>query len=175
MIRVRFAVMEELFNAGGWQIILDSADLPDGRTKKVPRVERADSVHLLAMPEEGKIIVIREYRPYYGQYIWMLPSGRADKEKDMAVAAQRELQEETGYKAGKLDFLWSVNHSESLIMTNHFFTARDLTHDPLPQDEDELIEVHVCTPQEALEKVHTSPKVHLPSAYGLMRYMHESI
>jgi ADP-ribose pyrophosphatase len=165
--------MDELYRDKTWQVLLESAPLPDGRERRVPRVKCADSVHLLAFPENGRIFLIREFRPYYGTYLWMLPSGHVDKEDDAAIGAQRELREETGYRANTLEHLWSVNHSERLIMTNHFFRATDLQKDSLPQDDDELIELHTVSIEEALEKIHSSPKIHLASAYGVMRWMQE--
>jgi ADP-ribose pyrophosphatase len=166
--------IEELFAGYGWKVTLDTAPLPDGRTKTALRVKRADTVHVIAETGRDTIIVIREFRPFYGEYIWMLPSGRADKENnDINVAAQRELQEETGYRAAHIEHLWTANHSETFICSNHIFLARDLTHDPLPQDDDELIEVHELLIEEALDKVLQSPTVHLTSAYALLRYLRE--
>ena len=165
--------MEELYNDHGFRVILDSATLPNGRVKKVARVVRPDVVHIIAFATETTILLLREYRPFYGTYIWMLPSGKADKEKNMASAAQRELQEETGFRAGELTFYCSTHHSESLVMSNHIFIGRNLTHAPLPQDEDEMIEVHTLSLNDALEKVLASEYVHTASAYGLLRYCRE--
>lgn len=166
--------ISELFNDHGWRIILESATLPDGRKKNVARVERADSVHLLAfLHDDDRVLILREYRPYYGTYIWMLPSGRADKEKDMESAAQRELQEETGYRANDLKFYCATHHSESMVFANHIFIARDLVQDLLPQDADEMIEVHELSLEEALQNVLGSVYVHTASAYALLRYMKE--
>lgn len=162
--------MEELYNDHGWKVILDSASLPDGRVKKIARVARADSVHIIAFASDTTILMLREYRPFYGAYIWMLPSGRADKETDMAVAAQRELQEETGFRAEELTHYCTTNPSESTTWANHLFIAKNLSPAPLPQAEEELIEVHTLGLEEALEKVLTSTKVHTVSAYGLLRY-----
>ncbi len=163
----------ELYHDPDWRIIKESVTLPNGVVKNVSRVKRADAAHLLAFIESDKLLVLREYRPYYGEYLWMLPSGRIDKEHDVLVGAQRELQEETGYRALSLTPLFTANFSESIIMTNHFFLATDLVPDPLPQDTDELIEVNILNPQIALQKILGSPKVHMSSAYGLLRYLHE--
>jgi 8-oxo-dGTP pyrophosphatase MutT (NUDIX family) len=165
--------MEQLFSAHGWTVTLEEAPLPDGRVKKIARVHRADSSHILAFDNAKNVLLLREFRPFYGEYIWMLPSGRVDKETDMHEGAQRELREETGFRAAKMKHLWTVHHSESLAFANHIFLARDLIEDPLEQDHDELIEVHRMYPEEALEKVLASPKVHLPSAYALLRYLRE--
>jgi ADP-ribose pyrophosphatase len=165
--------MQELYSGYGWTITLEEGKLPDGRVKNAARAKRADSVHLLAFPEERKVMLLREFRPFYGQYLWMLPSGRVDKESDIRSAAQRELQEETGYRAAELQHYCTVYQSESLILANHIFLARELSPSPLPQDPDELIEVHVFPLEEALEKVLSSPIVHTPSAFALLRYERE--
>jgi ADP-ribose pyrophosphatase len=166
--------MEELYSDKDWQVILESASLPDGREKHVSRVKRADSAHIIAFKDDDTILMLREYRPYYGTYIWMLPSGRVDKESDHITGAQRELQEETGFRAEKLDLMCKTNYSESLIATNYIYVASGLVKDPLPQDDDELIEVHECTLEEALENVLTSEVVHTPSAYALFFYRHQT-
>lgn len=163
--------MTELFSGGGWRVVQESAHLPDGRVKEAARVERADSVHIIAFIGERRILLLREFRPFYGVYIWMLPGGRADKEMDLPEAAKRELQEETGYRAGDLTHYSTTNHSESLKMSNHIFLAQNLTKAPLPQDADELIEVHEVPIKEALDRILGSEKIHTPSAFALLQYL----
>ena len=166
--------MEELYNDHGLKVILDSATRPNGTVKKIARVVRPDSVHIIAFASDTTILLLREYRPFFGTYIWMLPSGSADKEEtDMAVAAQRELQEETGFRAGELTLYCRTYHSESVIMSNHIYIAKKLSHAPLSKDEDEMIEVHTLSLSDALEKVLASEYVHTASAYGLLRYCRE--
>lgn len=164
---------EELFHQFDWRVTLDTAPLPDGRIKKSVRVHRCDSVHVLPFLTEDTVLLIREFRPFYQEYIWMLPSGKADKETDILVAAQRELREETGYKAGSIEPFGKVNQSDTITITNHLFLARDLTRSPLPQDHDELISVESMTVQEAIGKVLTSPRVHTPSGFLLLQYARE--
>ena len=143
--------------------------------KTMSRVHRCDSVHIIALTRDNEILILREYRPFYGEYIWRIPSGRVDKENDAAEAAQRELREETSYKAKQLEHYCSAYCSESFDKQNHIFIARDLEQDPdpPPQDDDELIEVHILPLEDALEKILTSPVVDEPCAYALLRYAHE--
>lgn len=164
---------EKLYSGFGWTVRLEEAPLPDGRTKKVARVHRCDSVHLLAFVGTDTLLLLREFRPFYGAYVWMLPSGRVDKERDAIEGAQRELQEETGHRADSIEHYCTCRHSESIDSANHVYIARGLSPAPLPQDEDELIEVHELPLEQALDKVLTSPVVHTPSAYALLRYLHE--
>jgi len=165
--------MEELFQGLGWKLTLEEALLPDGRIKKAVIVERSDSVHIIARPTTETVLLLREYRPFYGAHIWMLPSGRADKEDDSTVAAQRELQEETGFRAGALRHIWTTRHSESVRSANHIYLADQLTPSPLPKDEDESMEVHSLPFEEALDKILASEVVHTPSAYALLRFLRD--
>ncbi len=164
---------ETLYDDGTWKIQLEEAALPDGRVKKASRVYRCPSVHIIATTEAGKVLMLREYRPFYGQWIWMLPSGRVDKETDIDAAARRELREETGFDAVQIRKLWEFLDSESVVVAHHVYEASGLSSAPLPQDADELIEVHECTPDEAIGNVFGSPYVHTLSAAALLRWQRE--
>jgi ADP-ribose pyrophosphatase len=164
---------EDLYSAPGWKLTVDTASLPDGREKKAVRAHRPDTATILAFVRENIVLILREFRPFYGDYIWMLPSGRIDKEDNKEAGAQRELREETGRDAKVWEFIGSANYSESVVSTCHFFTAHDLFPSPLPQDADELIEVQEATVEDALEKVLSSKNIHLASAYALMRYLRD--
>jgi ADP-ribose pyrophosphatase len=164
---------QELYNDGAWRLVRQTAALPDGRTKTAVRGYRSDTVHVLAF-QHDKVLLLREYRPFDADWVWMLPSGHVDKETDPLEAAKRELREETGFRAGKITHFCSAKHSETFASVNHFYIANDLTHDPLPQDADEMIEVHELTLEEALDKVLScGDNVRIPSAFLLMRYMRE--
>ena len=165
--------MAILWSDDAWQVIQESAKLPDGREKNVVRVKRPDAVHIMAFTDDDSILMLREYRPYYGTYIWMLPSGRVDKETDIDAAAQRELREETGFRAESIERYCVTHYSESVIAANDLYLARDLVDDPLPQDDDEEIEVHAVSLKQALENVLQSEYVHTASAYALLRYLRE--
>jgi len=164
---------QELYKGHGWRIVKEEASLPDGRVKKTTRAHRCDSVHILAFTEKGHVLMIREFRPFYHDYIWMVPSGKMDKEQESLGAAQRELREETGFAAEQLKPFCRCRHSEALEQQNHIFIANTLKSDPLPQDKNELIEVHEMPVAEAIDHVLSSPVIHTVSAFALLRYARE--
>jgi ADP-ribose pyrophosphatase len=166
--------MEELFNAHGWKITKEEASLPDGRIANKVRAEFADTVSILAFDEKRKILLIREYRPFWKEWVWMLPGGHIENETDHTNAALRELREETGFSANSIRLLWRGYNEEIIKKTDYFFEAKSLFIAPLEQDNDELIEVHSMEPREALRKVESSPVLDLLSAYGLQRWMKEN-
>lgn len=165
---------EELYAGRGWRITRDKATLPDGRVKTVERGHRPDSVHVLAFSDENRILMIREFRPFYQKYIWMLPSGKVDKETDPDVAAQRELREETGFRADSIRRYCIARHTDVLTSRNFIYIARELHQDPLPQDTNELIEVHKLPFKDALAHVLDDEFAHTPTAYALLRYAYEN-
>ncbi len=164
---------QELYNDGKWRIVKETAALPDGRTKTVVRGYRPDAVSILAFPKRGRILLLREYRVFDGGWVWMLPTGIVDKETDPLEAAKRELREETGYRANQISHFCTGMHSETLSSLYHFYTATDLVHDPLPQDHDEMIEVHEVSLQEAIDRILECSPPRMPSAFALLRYVRE--
>lgn len=66
---------------------------------------KADAVSIVALDEKKNLILNKEYRHPIGKYVLSSPGGRIEKGEDPAIAAQRELLEETGYFAEKVIFL----------------------------------------------------------------------
>ncbi len=162
-----------LYSGHGMELRLETAGLPDGRSKTTARLHTCDTAHILAFPEPGTVLVLREYRPFYAKYVWMLPSGKVDKETDVQAAAQRELQEETGFRARTLRHYFEVRHTERVDYRCHVFLAEDLVRDPLPQDAEEMIEVHTLSLDEAVERLLHSDPIHSISALAMLRYLRE--
>ncbi|MDD5623271.1 MAG: NUDIX hydrolase [Candidatus Peribacteraceae bacterium] len=165
--------MKELFSGHGWRVTLDEAALPDGRMKKAARVHSADTVVILPLVQPDRVVILREFRPFWGCYVWMLPSGKADKETDILAAAQRELREETGMRAGKITPYGTCYYRDTIAYTCHFFLAEDLVADPLPRDATELMEVHTLPIDEAIQRVVTGERSHAASGNLLLRYARE--
>ena len=101
-------------------------------------------VLVLPLTRDGKVVMVRQYRHGIEQVCLELPGGLVDPgDESPEVAAQRELLEETGYRASKIDFIGEC-HPQPAILTNQcfFFVGRDAERirKPIP-DEGEDIEV----------------------------------
>jgi len=160
-----------LYDDGRWKIQEEEVTLPDGRNCMHSRVYAADDVYILPLKDSQTLLLLREYRPCHAEWLWNLPHGLVDKEQDVATAAQRELQEETGYRARDLQHWFSTSFSEHFVRTTHIFVASDLDEDPLEKDEHELIEVHEVALEQAIKDVSENRySKNTMTAYALLRY-----
>ncbi len=106
-------------------------------------VEHNGAVAMVALTDDNKIVMERQYRYACRRVVLEIPAGKIDKgETDPQAAAERELREETGYTASEITYLGGVNpscaYSEELI---HLYLMRGLTKGEQELDEDEVLEI----------------------------------
>ncbi len=82
----------------------DDALLPDGSSCIREIIEHSGGACALYV-EEGKALFVRQYRYAYGESIYELPAGKLNEGEDPMLAAQRELEEETGIRAARLQLV----------------------------------------------------------------------
>lgn len=121
------------------------------------RVYLPDGVIVFPVTDEGKIILIEEKRPHETPQTRIKPvAGILEKEKGSpSENAQREMQEEIGFKANSLELLMELKGTGTVSNVQYFYVARGLTKSklPNPDGEDTVIRLIEFTPQELLEKV----------------------
>ena len=88
----------------------DTMLLPNGNTEKWDFVShRMGAACVLAVKPDGKILMVRQYRNALERETLEVPAGKRDSiDEDTAICAARELEEETGYRAGKLEKLLAL-------------------------------------------------------------------
>jgi len=94
-----------------------------------------DAVVVLPLTDEGDALLAVEYASAFGREILTLVSGSIEAGESLEEAANRELQEELGYRAGRLDFLGELHPFKYLTTRQFVFLARDLVPSKLPGDE----------------------------------------
>lgn len=105
-------------------------------------LEKADTSLIVPITEKGQLILVKEYFYAIDEYQLGLPKGKIDPGHNDLTTANKELQEEIGFKAGKLDKLGTVTMSPGyLTQKTHIFLARKLTESKLDGDEEEALEV----------------------------------
>jgi ADP-ribose pyrophosphatase len=133
----------------------DVAELPDGRTTIYGVVTFGQCVGVLPFLDADRVVMVRQYR-YVQQenHRWEMPTGGIRSDETPEVAAQRELQEEVGYSAGRLEWISTYYPSKSVCdETAHLYLGYDLVPGALPPDETEFFEIAVLPFAEVLDLV----------------------
>lgn len=88
---------------------------------------------VLAMTAEGEIILMHEFRPGPNRWMYNLPGGGAEPGEDAQEAVERELLEETGYVAGKIEYCGDSYEAPYNNTVNSVFFASDCVYDESSQ------------------------------------------
>jgi ADP-ribose pyrophosphatase len=132
----------------------DQVELPDGRTTIYGVVRCGECVGVLPFLDPETVVLIRQYRYVARAVYWEMPTGGLHPGESREAAAQRELGEEIGYRAGRLIPLVSYHTSKSILEeTAHLFVAEALTPGATPPDDTEFIDVRPLPFAEALRMV----------------------
>lgn len=151
---------KEIFKGKIIDVYLDDVALPKGGTGKRELVFHNGGVGLLAITPENKIVLVKQFRKPLEKVILEIPAGKIEdgEGNSPAETGARELEEETGYRADCLEHLTSMYLSPGFSNEMlHIYHAKDLVKvdNPLPQDEDEVLELFELTLAEAKEKMAT--------------------
>ena len=104
--------------------------------------------------EDPQILLIRQYRYAAGGYLYEIPAGRLDPDEDPLACASRELQEETGCLAERIENLYTFFPTPGFCDEKiHIFMAVGLTRGESSLESDEFLEVEVIALSRALEMI----------------------
>jgi len=135
-----------------FKIRRDYLKTPDGRETKFEIIEHGGSVIIIPVDADGNMLFVRQYRHAAGTDLLELPAGTRDGDEPFEDCAAREIREETGMEAGKLqkvgEFYLAPGYSTEFMAV---YLATDLKHNPLEADDDEFLEVEKISIQEAFE------------------------
>jgi ADP-ribose pyrophosphatase len=121
-------------------VVLDVA-LPDGGTAKRELVRHPGAVAVVPLIGDD-VLMVRQFRVAAGRVMLEVPAGTLNPGEDPRLCAERELQEETGFRPGQLESLGGIfvapGYTTEFI---HLFLATDLLESRLEMDDDEFIEL----------------------------------
>lgn len=132
----------------------DLVELPDKRTTIYGVVTCGHCVGILPFVDPDRVLLIRQYRYVARRVTWEMPTGGVHAGESVEEAAQRELAEEIGYRAGRLVPISTFHTSKSVMdETAHLFLAEELAKVDTVRDETEFIEVRPFPFRQVLEMV----------------------
>jgi ADP-ribose pyrophosphatase len=128
--------------------------LPNGRKVDMGVIRHPGSAAILPVLEDGSVVLIHQYRPVIGDFIWEIPSGTISPEEDPWECARRELREECGLIGKKFEKIGEILvapwYSDERV---HLFIATGITPCEQNLDEDEIITAHIFPFDRAIEMV----------------------
>ncbi|MDQ0256162.1 ADP-ribose pyrophosphatase [Evansella vedderi] len=145
--------------------------LPNGETSKREIVTHPGAVAVIAVTEDNKLLLVRQFRKPLEKTIAEIPAGKLEKGEDPLPCAKRELEEETGFLAGKWtslgSFYTSPGFADELI---YLFLAEELSDGTANTDEDEFVECFEVTIDEA-RKLMDNQEIHDAKTIIAIQYL----
>ena len=133
---------ERIFEGKIINLRKDKVEIRDGGTSYREIVEHGGGAVIIGITVDGNIPMVTQYRKAAENAILEIPAGRVEKNEDPMDAALRELREETGYTASKIEHLLSayssIGYSTEML---HFYLATDLVPGETEFDRGEAIDI----------------------------------
>lgn len=121
---------------------LETVTLPNGTSIELEIIRLPGAAAMVPMKDDGTVVLIRQYRHAAGGFIYEIPAGKLHPGEDPRDCALRELEEEVGYRAAKLDLLSSIftapGFADEVI---HIYLATGLMPGKQQLDHDEVLDV----------------------------------
>src|SRR6185295_11484959 len=147
---------------------VDTITLPNGITVELEVVRHPGAAAMVPLKDDGTVVLIRQFRHAAGGFIYEIPAGKLQPGEDPTVCAARELEEEIGYRSGRLELLSSIftapGFTDEVI---HIYKATELTAGRQHLDRDEVLEVIEMPLSEAMSMIETRAIRDAKSIVGL--------
>lgn len=153
---------ERVYSGRILDVDLDRVRFPDGSIGELEMIRHPGAAAVVALDPPGSsgepgqpiVVLLRQYRYAAGGFVWEVPAGKLDDREPPERCALRELEEETGLRAGRLERLTTIyttpGFTDEVI---HLFLARDLTRGRAGHEACEFIERHDIALARAVDMV----------------------
>lgn len=169
MAEERVIKTEHIYQGRIVSLRIDTIAFPDGGTASREIVEHGDVIAVVPVDDEGNLVLVQQYRLATGQTLLEIPAGGIDPGETPEQAVQRELQEETGFRADHIErltgFYVAPGYCTEYI---HLYLATGLQPSQLRPDSDERIEVTKVSLAHALDMVASGEIKDAKSIIGLL-------
>jgi ADP-ribose pyrophosphatase len=163
---------EVLYTGKVFRLQRDTVIEPGGMRAERDIIVHPGSVVVLPIFEDGRVLLIRQYRHSVGEFLWELVAGRKEPAETPAVAARRELVEETGYTAKSLRKLVRVVPTPGFVDEwMSIYAAEGLVKGPAKPEEDEKITARIFTLKQVDSMIQRGTLRDAKSIVGLLYYM----
>jgi ADP-ribose pyrophosphatase len=133
---------------------VEEVELANGHMQRFEVLYHPGAAAVLPFLDENRVLMLRQYRHPIRDWMWEVPAGKLDPGEDAADCVVRELEEETGYRAGRIDRVGEVLTApgftdERIVL----YTAHDLGPGTMARGPGEQIEMHEMDFDEVLTMI----------------------
>ncbi len=160
---------EKLFSGKVFDLQVDQIEYDSGNLGVRETAIHPGGAVVVPVKADGKIIFVKQFRYPLQKYLIELPAGKLSKNEDPYICAMRELEEETGYKAEKVEKLGAICTTPGFCTEIlHIYLAKDLIPGNHNREEGEYgMEIHEYTLAEAEEKIKSGEIIDAKTICGI--------
>ncbi|HSI67673.1 MAG TPA: NUDIX hydrolase [Planococcus sp. (in: firmicutes)] len=150
---------------------VDDVSLPNGKTSKRELIEHPGAVAVIAITPGNKMLMVEQYRKALERSLVEIPAGKLEKGEAPEFTAMRELEEETGYTADKLELIQSFSTSPGFadeVVHMYFAVGLKKSMSQALLDEDEFVELMEVSLEEAEEMVRNQRIYDAKTAFAVL-------
>lgn len=152
-----------------WNLL--EVELPDGSRSKRNLIEHPGAAAILPILDDGKILLVKQYRKAIESETLEIPAGKLDKGENPEICAKRELEEETGYKAKNIEYLGKIATAPGFCNEIiHLYKATGLIKGKKHTDEDEFTE-NILVTMDELKKMIKSGEIIDCKTLSILAYL----
>jgi len=132
----------QVFDGVVVKLFVDEVELPNGNKSIREIVRHPGAVCVIPVTDEGEVIMVRQFRYAFGEVLLEVPAGKLETNEDPLSAALRELEEESGAVAGKVEHIGELYTTVAIFDERiQVYLATELTYKSSHPDADEFLEV----------------------------------
>lgn len=163
---------ELVYTGAVLNIYCDTMEFENGNTAKWDFIHHDGAAAVVPVRDDGKILMVRQYRNALERYTLEIPAGKLDDPKEAGiVCASRELEEESGYRCENLEWLITLRTTVAFCDERiEIFVARNLIPSKQNLDEDEYIDVYAFAIEELKEKIYSGEIEDSKTVAALLAY-----
>lgn len=159
---------EKIYEGKVVNLRIDTVELPDKKYSKREIVEHPGAVGIVPITEDNYIIMVKQFRKPVEKFLFEIPAGKLEVNEEPRETALRELNEETGFNATRVEYLMEFYTSPGFSNERvHLFLATELVQGERCPDVGEFIEVVEIKMEDALKMIERGEIVDSKTIIGI--------
>lgn len=152
-------------------VVRDEIEYDKQLKKTFDLVIHPGAVALIPIHEDGKLILVKQWRRAAKKILIELPAGTLEKEEEPLFCAGRELREETGFRAEKITLIGEFYSAPGILSEYiYLYVAKDLIPDPLVGDDTDEIDLITLSVDDAIQMIFSGEIIDAKTITGILWY-----